>query len=107
MVDDFDYAVTRAEALAALQDFMDHRLALFGDYEDALTRRSHVVYHSLLSPYLNLGLLEPLEVATAVQSKRTANRESAHQRGRRVYAPGHRLARVYVPGSTGGRCRAW
>jgi deoxyribodipyrimidine photolyase-related protein len=67
MVEGFDYAVTRAAALSALRDFLDHRLALFGDYEDALTRRSHVVYHSLLSPYLNLGLLEPLEVATAVQ----------------------------------------
>ena len=67
MVEGFDYAVTRAAALSALRDFLDHRLPLFGDYEDALTRRSHVVYHSLLSPYLNLGLLEPLEVATAVQ----------------------------------------
>ena len=66
-VEGFDYAVTRAEALAAARDFLDHRLALFGDYEDALTRRSHVVYHSRLSPYLNLGLLEPLELATAVE----------------------------------------
>jgi deoxyribodipyrimidine photolyase-related protein len=66
-VNDFDYAVTRAAALAAAQEFLEHRLALFGDYEDALTRRSHVVYHSHLSPYLNLGLLEPLELATAVE----------------------------------------
>jgi deoxyribodipyrimidine photolyase-related protein len=66
-VDGFDYAVTRTQALSAFQDFLDHRLPLFGDYEDALTRRSHVVYHSQLSPYLNLGLLEPLELATAVE----------------------------------------
>jgi deoxyribodipyrimidine photolyase-related protein len=66
-VDGFDYAVTRIQALSALQDFLDHRLPLFGDYEDALTSHSHVVYHSRLSPYLNLGLLEPLELATAVE----------------------------------------
>jgi deoxyribodipyrimidine photolyase-related protein len=67
-VDGFNYAVTRAQALQAFHDFLRHRLALFGDYEDALTRRSHVVYHSLLSPYLNLGLLQPLELATAVEA---------------------------------------
>jgi deoxyribodipyrimidine photolyase-related protein len=66
-VDGFDYAVTRTQALSAFQDFLDHRLPLFGDYEDALTRHSHVIYHSRLSPYLNLGLLEPLELATAVE----------------------------------------
>ncbi|MFN2172396.1 MAG: cryptochrome/photolyase family protein [Candidatus Promineifilaceae bacterium] len=66
-VDGFDYAVTRTQALSALEDFLDHRLRLFGDYEDALTSQSHIVYHSLLSPYLNLGLLEPLELATAVE----------------------------------------
>jgi deoxyribodipyrimidine photolyase-related protein len=65
-VEGFDYAVSRAGALAAFEDFLTHRLAGFGDYEDALTRRSHAVYHSLLSPYLNIGLLEPLELATSV-----------------------------------------
>ncbi|MFN2125800.1 MAG: cryptochrome/photolyase family protein [Candidatus Promineifilaceae bacterium] len=66
-VDSFDYAVTRTQALSAFRDFLDHRLPLFGDYEDALTSRSHIIYHSHLSPYLNLGLLEPLELATAVE----------------------------------------
>jgi len=61
-VDNFAYAVTREQALRAFQDFLENRLAFFGDYEDAMTRRSHVIYHSLLSPYLNLGLLEPLEL---------------------------------------------
>ena len=59
----FNYAVTHEEATAAAQDFMQHRLPKFGDYEDALTSRSHLVYHSALSPYLNLGLLEPLCLA--------------------------------------------
>lgn len=72
-VGDFDYAVTRAQALEALQDFVENRLDNFGDYQDALPRRSHVVYHSRLSPYLNLGLLQPLEVARAA--------EEAYRRG--------------------------
>ena len=67
-VDGFRYAVTRSQALDALQDFVANRLPNFGDYQDALTRRSHVVYHSLLSPYLNLGLLEPLELAQAAEA---------------------------------------
>ena len=66
-VEGFDYAVTRSQALSAFQDFLDHRLHFFGDYEDALTRRSHIVYHSKLSPYLNLGLLRPLELARVVE----------------------------------------
>jgi deoxyribodipyrimidine photolyase-related protein len=67
-VDGFNYAVNRHEALVVLKDFLNYRLPRFGDYEDALTSRSHVVYHSQLSPYLNLGLLEPLEIATAAEA---------------------------------------
>ena len=66
-VEDFNYAVTRTHALAAVDDFVSNRLPKFGDYEDAMTQRSHVVYHSLLSPYLNIGLLEPLELAYAAE----------------------------------------
>jgi deoxyribodipyrimidine photolyase-related protein len=73
-VDGFDYAVTRQQALMAFDDFITNRLPKFGDYEDAMTKRSHVVYHSLLSPYLNLGLLEPLEPAQAVETAYRQNR---------------------------------
>ena len=66
-VEGFAYAVTRDDALAALDDFLENRLPHFGVYEDALTSRSHALYHSLLSPYLNIGLLEPLEVAQAAE----------------------------------------
>ncbi|MCB0027667.1 MAG: cryptochrome/photolyase family protein, partial [Anaerolineales bacterium] len=65
-VDQFAYAVTRADALAAFRQFRQQRLADFGPYEDAITERSHTLYHSVLSPYLNLGLLEPLELIEAV-----------------------------------------
>jgi len=62
------YAVTRGQALDALRRFLDERLRHFGPSQDAMTRRSHTLYHSVLSPYLNLGLLEPLEVVSAAEA---------------------------------------
>jgi deoxyribodipyrimidine photolyase-related protein len=64
-VQGFDLAVTREGALAALDDFLANRLAGFGPYEDAMSAQYPVLYHSLLSPYLNIGLLEPLELIQA------------------------------------------
>lgn len=54
--------VTRRGALAWLDTFLEQRLARFGDYEDALSRRDDVLFHSVLAPLLNLGLLTPAEV---------------------------------------------
>jgi deoxyribodipyrimidine photolyase-related protein len=61
-VDGFHWPVTRQGALDWLDDFLHHRLALFGPYEDAITQRSNTVFHSVLSPLLNLGLITPNEV---------------------------------------------
>jgi deoxyribodipyrimidine photolyase-related protein len=58
----FDLAVTHEQAAAALEDFIIRRLPKFGVFEDAMTARDGQLYHSLLSPYLNIGLLEPLQV---------------------------------------------
>lgn len=60
------FAVTRAEALAVLADFIDNRLAAFGPYEDAVLHGDWVMAHSLLSVPMNLGLLDPWEVVAAV-----------------------------------------
>ena len=61
-IDDFDWPVTRTQALDALEDFLKYRLPMFGPYEDAMVDGEDVLYHSLLSVPLNLGLLHPLEV---------------------------------------------
>jgi deoxyribodipyrimidine photolyase-related protein len=58
----FHFAVTRSDALRALEQFIREGLPLFGDYQDAMLRGEKWLYHSVLSPYLNIGLLEPLEV---------------------------------------------
>ena len=42
--------------------FLLQRLALFGPYEDAISQRSKTVFHSVLSPMLNLGLITPKEL---------------------------------------------
>jgi len=64
----FGWPVTRAQALDALADFITHRLAGFGDYQDAMVTGEDVLNHSLLSPALNLGLLSPLEVCRAAEA---------------------------------------
>jgi deoxyribodipyrimidine photolyase-related protein len=57
----FWLAVTRAEALAWLRDFIKHRLSHFGPWEDVMASDEPVLFHSVLSPLLNIGLLTPLE----------------------------------------------
>ncbi|MFZ4850755.1 MAG: cryptochrome/photolyase family protein [Caldilinea sp.] len=71
-VDGFDLAVTRSEAEAAFEDFLCHRLPNFGPYEDAMSSRSAVLFHSLLSPFLNLGLLDPLDLARRAEQRYAA-----------------------------------
>ncbi|MFD4584619.1 cryptochrome/photolyase family protein [Streptomyces sp. NPDC058423] len=55
------FPASRAEALAALDRFAEHRLAGFGRYEDAVLADDPWMSHSLLSAPLNLGLLDPAE----------------------------------------------
>ncbi len=62
----FAWPTTRAEARTWLDDFAAHRLEQFGPYEDAMTTRSSTVFHSVLSPCLNIGLLTPDEVIERV-----------------------------------------
>jgi deoxyribodipyrimidine photolyase-related protein len=63
--DNFAYPVTRELALIALQEFLDERFELFGEYEDAISQRERTLFHSVLSPLLNIGLLTPREVVEA------------------------------------------
>jgi deoxyribodipyrimidine photolyase-related protein len=62
----FQWPVTRQQALQALEGFVEHRLATFGIYEDAMWTDTPFGWHSLLSSSLNLKLLNPREVIDAV-----------------------------------------
>jgi deoxyribodipyrimidine photolyase-related protein len=59
------WATTRKGALAQLKNFMVNHFAEFGPLEDAMTTQNWALHHSLLSPYLNNGLLHPNEVLDA------------------------------------------
>ncbi|WP_349631430.1 cryptochrome/photolyase family protein [Bradyrhizobium sp. BR 10289] len=71
-LDGFDLPVTRAEALAQLDDFVAERLPLFGTYQDAMRSGEPFLFHSVLSGPLNLHQLHPREVIEAVLKNRTA-----------------------------------
>jgi deoxyribodipyrimidine photolyase-related protein len=61
----FDWPVTREAALQALADFTEHRLAMFGPYQDAMWTDTPFAWHSKLSAAMNLKLLDPREVIAA------------------------------------------
>ncbi|NEP16150.1 MAG: cryptochrome/photolyase family protein [Leptolyngbya sp. SIO4C1] len=63
----FCWAVTREQALQVLENFVTVRLNTFGPYQDAMVTGEATMWHALLSPYINLGLLHPLEVIEAVE----------------------------------------
>lgn len=63
----FGWAVCREQALGALDHFIAVCLPLFGDYQDAMKAGEDFGFHSLLSPYLNAGLLTPMEMCGAAE----------------------------------------
>ncbi len=63
------WATTRKGALAQLDNFIENHFATFGPYEDAMALDNWALHHSLLSPYLNNGLLHASEVIDAAVKK--------------------------------------
>ena len=100
----FDWPVTRADAISALEDFVEHRLPSFGDYQDALWTGEPFLYHSGLASAMNLKLLSPAEVIEAAEDlgkglvlvntvgkkvDMTALMNELYRRGHRIVACGY------------------
>lgn len=73
-IEDFSFATSRQEALAALKYFITKHLGNFGSYQDIMVTDNPWLYHAHLSFYLNLGLITPLEcVQAALKAYETSN----------------------------------
>ena len=68
-LDGFAFAVTREQAEAARDWFLAHALPRFGDYEDAMLTGEPVLWHAHLSPYINSGLIDPLDLCRRVEAR--------------------------------------
>lgn len=66
-IDNFNWPVTRQQALTELDDFIAYRLSDFGRYQDAISDAEPYLFHSRVSVALNIGLLSPREVCHAVE----------------------------------------
>ncbi|WP_404375346.1 cryptochrome/photolyase family protein [Vreelandella aquamarina] len=67
-IDTFNLPVTRRQALDDLHHFIEHGLADFGRYQDAISDSEPYLYHSRLSAAMNIGLLSPVEVCEAAEA---------------------------------------
>ena len=70
--DPFHWGISRQQAQQVLDHFIVSRLEGFGPYQDAMVSGQPTLWHSLISPYINLGLLQPLAV---IQQLEKAGRE--------------------------------
>jgi deoxyribodipyrimidine photolyase-related protein len=71
---DFWFGVTKGQAEQALDHFIDTALPDFGQYQDAMLLNQKYLYHGVISQYLNVGLLDPLDVCQRA--------EAAYQKGK-------------------------
>ncbi len=65
----FSWATTRERALEQLDFFLEYKLQNFGTYQDSISNKDPFLYHSLISPYINMGLLTPIEVVRKIEKK--------------------------------------
>jgi len=63
----FWFATDQGQARRALTHFVKHALPKFGDFQDAMLADNRFLYHAVVGLYINIGLLDPLEVCQAVE----------------------------------------
>jgi len=65
-VDGFNYPLDHDQAVKSLGSFLTDKFELFGPYEDAISQIDSTLFHSVLTPYLNIGLITPTEVVNTI-----------------------------------------
>ena len=68
------FATSRAGAEEARDHFLSEILPGFGDWQDAMAQGEPWMWHSLLSAYINCGLLDPLDVCRRAEAEWKAGR---------------------------------
>lgn len=63
----FYLPTTRSQALKWLDNFLEERFKEFGTYEDAILKEDNFLFHSVLSPLINIGLITPKEILEKVE----------------------------------------
>tara|TARA_B100000700_G_scaffold172815_1_gene190907 strand:- start:1014 stop:2117 length:1104 start_codon:yes stop_codon:yes gene_type:complete len=63
----FWFPTTRDQTNKILDDFLKNKINLFGDYEDAVSKKSNILFHSALSPLINIGLITPIEILEKIK----------------------------------------
>ena len=61
-LDYFIYPIDRKTSLKWLNEFLKKKLNNFGSYQDAVSNKYNFIYHSILSPMMNIGLLRDIDV---------------------------------------------
>ena len=69
----FNYPISRSQALSSFRDFLENRASLFGDYEDAISQNEKIIFHGVITPYLNIGLLTPMQIVNEILDFSTDN----------------------------------
>ena len=69
----FIYPIHFNTAEKWLDDFIKERFEKFGIYEDAVVAKEHFLHHSVISPLLNTGLLNPQQVIDKVMEGAAQN----------------------------------
>ncbi|WP_353229260.1 cryptochrome/photolyase family protein [Novosphingobium sp.] len=67
-VDRFGWPVTRGDAAQLLNHFITHRLPQFGQWQDAMLAGHDTMFHALIAPAMNLGLIDPVDACRAAQA---------------------------------------
>ena len=69
VAENFVYPITHHQAKAWLDDFLEHRIDDFGAYEDAISDKDPFLFHSVLTPSLNIGLLTPRQILAELMER--------------------------------------